>query len=99
MNFAQMLAATPAFTKTTALRKPRDFSKQRAAYKAKTRQWFKDNLGDGTWTTYQIACKRGQTSATCLPLLYDLEREGFLVRAGYVMTDKRGPKPVLWRIA
>lgn len=72
--------------------------KAREAHKAKTRQWFLDNMQDSELTTSQIASKRGQTNSSCLPLLYALEQEGFIQRVGRGPRTGRGQCPVIWKL-
>ena len=70
----------------------------REARKAKVRQWFNENMKAEHWTTTQIASKRGQNNSSCLPLLYDLEAEGFLKRVGEGVRTGRGKCPILWEL-
>ncbi len=76
----------------------RNTEKARAAKKEAIRQWFRENMKDEIWPTTTIASKRGQDNASCLPLLYDLEEEGFLKRAGRGVREGRGQRPVLWQL-
>ena len=99
MNIAQLLLSIPkpSGQSATPLVK-RDTTKAWAAKKEKVRQWFRDNMKDETWPTSLIASRRGQTNASCLPLLYDLEEEGFIQRAGEGTRTGRGRCPVLWKL-
>ena len=76
----------------------RNTEKARAAKKEVVRKWFKDNMKDETWPTTLIASRRGQDSTSCLPLLYDLEEEGFIQRAGLGERTGRGKLPILWKL-
>lgn len=76
----------------------RNTEKAREAKKAKVRQWFNENMKAEHWTTTQIASKRGQENSSCLSLLYDLEKEGFLERAGEGVRTGRGKYPIIWKL-
>jgi hypothetical protein len=97
--FAQMLASISALGNTPVKPKTkRNTAKAIAARKEKVRKWFQDNLKNDAWSTSQIAAKRGQTNASCLPLLYDLENAGFIQRAGHGERIGRGKRPVFWKL-
>ena len=76
----------------------RNTEKAHKARKEKVRKWFRDNMGNQRWSTTQISSKRGQNNSSCLPLLYDLEAEGFLKRAGEGVRTGRGKCPILWEL-
>ena len=76
----------------------RNTEKAWEARKAKVRQWFNENMKAEHWTTTQIASKRGQENSSCLSLLYDLEKEGFLERAGEGVRTGRGKCPIIWKL-
>ena len=76
----------------------RNTEKARKARKEKVRKWFRDNMGNQRWSTTQISSKRGQNNSSCLPLLYDLETEGFLKRVGEGVRTGRGKCPILWEL-
>ena len=100
MNVAQMLASFQAPPPSkAAVPVKRNAEKAWAAKKAAVRKWFRDNMKAETWPTPLIAARRGQESSSCLPLLYGLEEEGFLVRAGRGEKVGRDQKPVLWKLA
>lgn len=92
------LANRPHFSVAKALPVRRNTEKAREARKEKVRQWFRDNMKSEQWSTTQIASKRGQNNSSCLPLLYDLEEEGFLARAGRGPRTGRGQCPVIWKL-
>ena len=76
----------------------RNTEKAREAKKEKVRKWFRDNMGNQRWSTTQISSKRGQNNSSCLPLLYGLEQEGFLERAGEGTRTGRGKCPIIWKL-
>ena len=76
----------------------RNTEKAREAKKEKVRKWFRDNMKNEHWTTTQISSKRGQNNSSCLPLLYDLEQEGFLERDGEGTRTGRGKCPIIWKL-
>ena len=76
----------------------RNTEKAREAKKEKVRKWFRDNMGNQRWSTTQISSKRGQNNSSCLSLLYDLEKEGFLERAGEGTRTGRGKCPIIWKL-
>ena len=97
--FVQMLLNFPKQeAKPVTPRIYRSTDKARAAHKEKVRNWFIENMKDQELTTTQIASRRGQTNASCLPLLYDLEREGFIRRVGVGQRKGRGQPPVIWKL-
>lgn len=103
MYVAQMLndLANRVRHKTTCTKPApvhRNTEKAREARKAKVRQWFNENMKAEHWTTTQIASKRGQENSSCLSLLYDLEKEGFLERAGEGVRTGRGKCPIIWKL-
>lgn len=76
----------------------RDTKKAREAHREVIRKWFRANMKDEVWSTSKIASNRGQDNSSCLPLLYELEAEGFLTRAGIGTRTGRGKCPLLWKL-
>ena len=76
----------------------RNTEKARKARKEKVREWFRENMRDQLWSTTTISAKRGQNNSSCLPLLYDLEEEGFLERVGEGVRTGRGKCPIIWKL-
>jgi hypothetical protein len=95
---AQMLHSFSTKLETPPIPTKRNTEKARAARQEKVRKWFLDNMKAESWDTTTIASKRGQENSSCLPLLYDLEKEGFLTRAGFGPRKGRGRCPVIWKL-
>ena len=92
------LANRPKHVMTKAPLIKRNTEKARKARKEKVRKWFRENMRDQLWSTTTISAKRGQTNSSCLPLLYDLEEEGFLERVGEGVRTGRGKYPIIWKL-
>lgn len=98
MNFVQMLMQGSVANAAPPPRKPRITAATYAGRKAKTRGRYRQLLENTKRDTPEIAQKLGLTNAGCLSTLYDLEKEGWIVRAGLGTPTGlgRGKKPVLW---